>query len=180
MKTFGKVLIILALASCGPAKRFDQDLDGREKVAAIWFRPDVSHVRRVFPAPIDSVWRVLPSTFQSLRFPAKPSVYPDEHAYVTPFLKIEHRLYEDEPNSLYLDCGHTAGAVPAADAYQVIFAILTRLTSQPGGGTEIDIIVDGTAQDLTERSLPVRCHGTGRFEDAIIAGILAGLPSQTR
>jgi hypothetical protein len=174
------VLIILALANCGPTKRFDQDLEGREKVFAVWFRTDVSHVRRVLPAPIESVWQVLPSSFQSLRFPAAPSVYPDEHVYVTPHLKVEHRLYEGESNSLYLDCGHTTGGVPAADAYQVIFAIMAKLTPHASGGTEIDIIIDGTAQDMTQRSLPVRCNGTGRFEEAIIQRLQAGLRSQIR
>jgi hypothetical protein len=166
---------MLAVGACGPTKRFDQDLQGREKPSAIWHRADVSHVRRVIPASIEVVWRVLPASIASLQFPGTPTVYADEHIYVTPRLKIEHRLYEGESNSLYLNCGKTLGARPAADEHQVIFALLTRLTPTPAGETEIDIIVDGTAQDMKERSLPVRCNGTGRFEAAIIAQIVANL-----
>jgi hypothetical protein len=57
---------------------------------------------------------------------------------------------------------------------------MAKLTPHSSGGTEIDIIIDGTAQDMTEHSLPVRCNGTGRFEEAIIERVLAGLRSQTR
>jgi hypothetical protein len=102
--------------------------------------------------------------------------------YVTPWLKIEHRLYPDESNSLYLNCGLTmGGSQPAADEYRVIFAIMTRLSSTPAGETEVDIIVDGTAQDMKERFQPVRCNGRGRFEETIIERILSnlGIPMET-
>jgi hypothetical protein len=173
----GLLVLVLALTSCGPPKRLDQDLQGREKVFAVWVRSDVSHVRRVLPAPVESVWRVLPPAFQFLRIPGTASQYPDEYVYATPQLKIEHRLYEGESNSLYIECGRTLGGSPIADEFQVIFAIMTRLTPQANGGTEIDIVVDGTAQDMTERSHAVRCYGTGRFEEAIIARVEAALRS---
>jgi hypothetical protein len=180
MKTVSAVLFTLLTYSCGPPKRLDQDLQGREKPIAIWARSDVSHVRRVIPASIEAVWRVLPASVESLRFPGTPAVYPDDKIYVTPWLKIEHRLYPDESNSRYLNCGITmGGSQPAADEYLVIFAIMTRLTSTPTGETEVDIIVDGTAQDMKERFLPVRCNGTGRFEEAIIAQIHASLRTGT-
>jgi hypothetical protein len=50
MKRWLAVLPMLAVGACGPTKRFDQDLQGREKPSAIWHRADVSHVRRVIPA----------------------------------------------------------------------------------------------------------------------------------
>ena len=166
--------------ACGPTKRFDQDLRGREKPTAIWYRLDVSHVRRVIPAPVEAVWRVVPASVESLQFPGTPMAYPEDKIYVTPRLKIEHRLYPDESNSLYLNCGITnGGSQPAADEYLVIFAVMTRLTPTPAGETEVDIIVDGTAQDMKERFLPKRCNGTGRFEEAIIARIEANLSATT-
>lgn len=178
MKGLSILPIILMFANCGPTKRFDQDLQGREKPSAIWYRSDVSHVRRVLPAHIEMVWRVLPASIEALGFPGRPTLYAEDHVYVTPQMKIETRLYEGESNSLYLNCGHTMAAVPAADEYQVIFTILAKLTPREGGETEIDIIIDGTAQDMRERSLPVRCNGTGRFEEAIIARIESGLRSR--
>lgn len=177
MKGLTTLLIVVALTSCGPPKRLDQDLQGKEKEFAVWFRADVSHVRRVLPASVDAVWQVLPSAFEFLRFPGAPSRYPDEHVYATPQLKIERRLYEGEANSVYLRCGHTPDGVPAADEYQVIFAIMTRLSPHANGGTEIDIVVDGTAQDMTERSNSLRCYGTGRLEEAILERVEAALRS---
>lgn len=180
MRTVSAVLCIVMVSGCGPTKRFDQDLQGREKPAPIWLRTDVSHVRHVIPAYVEAVWRVLPASFEALRFPGIPTLYPEDHVYVSPQLKIERRLYENESNSRYLDCGHAVGGLPAADEYQVIFNITARLTPAPDGETEIDIIVDGTAQDMKERFLPVRCAGTGRLEDAIIDQVLANLRLPSR
>ncbi|HKA58289.1 MAG TPA: hypothetical protein VKD28_06720 [Gemmatimonadales bacterium] len=178
MKNLFALVLAVTTTGCGPTKRFDQDLQGREKVSEIWYRTDVSHVRRVIPATIESVWRVLPASIESLQFPGAPSVDVKNHIYVTPRLKIESRLYPDESNSLYLDCGRTIGGQPAADQYLVIFNVMTRLTATPAGETEIDIIVDGTAQDMKERSFAVRCHGTGRFEETIIQRIETSLASR--
>ena len=57
---------------------------------------------------------------------------------------------------------------------------MARLAPTAAGETEIAVIVDGTAQDMKERSQPVRCHGTGRFENAIIDHLLAdmGIPNR--
>lgn len=162
MKFLGSLVIVLTLANCGP-KRTGQGPD-KEKMFTVWFRTDASHFRRVLSAPVDSVWRVLPATFQFLRFPGAPSVYADEYVYLTPSLKIEGRLYQGEANSLYINCGHTPAGVPAADVYQVIFAMMAKLTPQPGGGTEVDIIVDGTARNLAEGGAMLHCTGTGRLE----------------
>jgi hypothetical protein len=177
MKAVLHLTLVLVLASCGPTKRFDQDLQGREKPTALWYRMDVSHVRRTIPASLDAVWSALPASFESLQFPGRPTVYAADHIYVTPQLKVERRLYEGESNSLYLDCGRTLAGQPIADEYQVIFSVMARLTPKPDNQTEIDIIVDGTAQDLKERSLPVRCNGTGRFEDAVVDKLLAAVRS---
>ena len=92
-------LVLLAVWGCGPTKRFDQDLLGREKPSEIWFRADVSHVRRVIPAPLEDVWRLLPASMASLQFPGTPAVYPEDRIIVTPRMKIEDRLYADESNS---------------------------------------------------------------------------------
>jgi len=180
MKSSVVGVLLLALCGCGPPKPVDQDLRGREKPIEVWYRADVSHIRRVIPAPLSSVWRVLPASVEFLQFPGAPSVDSANHIYATPQLKIEGRLYPEESNSLYLECGRTVGGQPAADEYRVVFWILTRLTSKAPGETEIDIIVDGRAQDLTEHRIAVRCHGTGRFEDAIIERIEASLAGQPR
>jgi hypothetical protein len=180
MKRWLAVFPVVAVAACGPTKRFDQDLRGREKPSEIWFRADVSHVRRVIPAPLDDVWRLLPASVASLQFPGTPAVYPEDRIIVTPRMKIEGRLYPDESNSEYLRCGSTIGGQPAADEYQVIFAVMARLAPRAADSTEIDVIVDGTAQDMKERSQPVRCYGTGRFENTIIDHLLAdmGIPNR--
>jgi hypothetical protein len=95
--------------------------------------------------------------------------------YLTPTLKVERRLYQGESNALYLNCGFTTGGVPAADVYRVTFAIALRLLPQGDGAAEVDIVVDGTAQDMVEYRTSVRCDGTGRFEAMIFNRIEAML-----
>jgi hypothetical protein len=159
------IAIVLTCASCG-AKRRASGSD-KEKTFSVWFRTDASHFTQRVAVPVDSVWRFVPATFQFMRFPGAPSVYNDEYVYLTPSLKIEGRLYQGEANSLYINCGHTVGGVPIADTYRVTFALLMKLTPQSDRDTEVDIILDGTAQDMAERSESVHCTGTGRLEATI-------------
>jgi hypothetical protein len=87
---------------------------------------------------------------------------------MTPPLKVHERLYEEELNSVYLDCGRTSTGAPVADVYAITFAIRARLIPQPGDRTLVEVLVDGTALDRTQRSNPVSCTGTGRLETAIL------------
>ena len=45
--------------------------------------------------------------------------------------------------------------------------MIARLLPHSAGGTEVDIVVDGTAQNMVERQAPVRCTGTGKLETAV-------------
>ena len=174
------LLLVVTFSACAPKTRPAAGVPQKEKTFTVWFREDANHVRRVLREPIDSVWSVLPATFQFLRFPGAPSVYADEFGYLTPSLKIERRLYEGEANSLYINCGFTPAGVPAADVYEVVFAVLARLTPNPSGGTTIDIMIDGTARNLAERSTPVSCTGTGRLEGTILQRLDEILHSRAR
>ena len=165
MRTAVSLLAVCALANCAP-RATGEGID-RERMFTVWSRKDVSHFSGVLPTAVDSVWRIVPIAFQSLHFPGAPSVYPDDRVYLTPYLKIERRLYEGEPNSLYLNCGFTSVGEPAADVYRVTFAMIARLLPQSAGGTKVDIVVDGTAQNMVERQAPVRCTGTGKLEAAV-------------
>ena len=136
----------------------------KEKTFSVWLREDAPRFRRAIAAPIDSVWRFVPSTFQALRFPGAASVYADDYAYLTPTLKIERQLYQGESNSLYLNCGFTPAGLPVADAYPVTFAIFARLLPQSSGATDVEIMIDGTAKDPVEHRTALRCDGTGRLE----------------
>ena len=165
MRTAVSLLAVCALANCAP-RATGEGID-RERMFTVWSRKDVSHFSGVLPTAVDSVWRIVPIAFQSLHFPGAPSVYPDDRVYLTPYLKVERRLYEGEPNSLYLNCGFTSVGEPAADVYRVTFAMIARLLPHSAGGTEVDIVVDGTAQNMVERQAPVRCTGTGKLEAAV-------------
>jgi len=169
MRTAVSLLAVCALANCAP-RATGEGID-RERMFTVWSRKDVSHFSGVLPTAVDSVWRLVPIAFQSLHFPGAPSVYPDERVYLTPYLKIERRLYEGERNSLYVYCGFTAVGEQAADVYRVTFAMIARLLPHTGGGTDVDIVIDGSAENMVEHQAPVRCTGTGKLE-ALVFQIL--------
>lgn len=178
MKLVWPLLIALGLVSCSQ-KRAARG-PSKEKMFTVFFRADARHFRGVIQEPVDTVWRAIPAVFQSLRFPGAPSVYHQEYVYLTPPLKIEDKLYEGESNSQYLNCGYTPVGVPAADNYQVVFAILARLIPQGSGSTEVDIIVDGEASNLAERSPSVHCTGTGRLEETLFRRLQTVLDTTRR
>ena len=169
MRTAVTLLAVCALANCAPGRRGRASTENG--CSPVWSRKDVSHFSGVLPTAADSVWRIVPIAFQSLHFPSARSVYPGDRVYLTPYLKIERRLYEGEPNSQYPNCGFTAVGEPAADVYRVTFAMIARLLPHSGGGTDVDIVIDGSAQNMVERQEPVRCTGTGKLE-AIVFHIL--------
>jgi hypothetical protein len=162
MKSAVSLLALIALAHCAP--RATGEAIDREHLFTVWSRKDVSHFTAVLPSAVDSVWRIVPVAFQSLHFPGAPSVYPEERVYLTPYLKVERHLYEGEANSEYLNCGFTQVGERVADVYRVTFAMIARLVAHSTGGTDIDIIIDGSAQNMVERQAPVRCTGTGKLE----------------
>lgn len=141
-----------------------------------WFRDDLIPVRRVLAASLDTVWAALPEVFAYYGYPGGPSVLADERVYLTPPLKIERRLYKDELNSVYLDCGRTPMGVLAADAYPVTFSMMARLSRRYSDSTMVEIFVGGTARDPLQETQEVSCTGTGRLETAL----LQRLETQTR
>jgi hypothetical protein len=137
----------------------------------VWVRADAQPWRWTIALPVDKVWAVLPDAFKDLGYPGGPRTGGGDLIYLTPPLKVNDRLYQEDANSLYLNCGSTSAGAPVADKYQVVFAILSKVTPRPGGtgGSDVDIVIDGTARDWSgsERSVPVYCTGTGRLETAI-------------
>lgn len=148
----------------------------RDRTFTSWFRDDLIPVRRVLAASLDTVWAAIPEVFAYYGYPGGPSMVADEEVFLTPPLKIQRRLYKDEPNSDYLDCGRTPMGVHAADAYPVTFSMMARLSRRDSDSTMVEIFVGGTARDPLQETAEVSCTGTGRLETAL----LQRLEAQTR
>lgn len=138
------------------------------KAFSVSFRDDAPPVERVLLAPVDTVWAELPGTFTDLGYMGGPSTRAGERLFVTPSMTIQGRLYDGEFNSEYFDCGRTSTGTPAADDYEVNFAILAGVTPVEGGSTRVKVLVGGRARSRTQSSNTVHCAGTGRLEAKVL------------
>lgn len=170
------ILCGLSVARCATRPGGAPGASREERTFTSWFRDDLIPVRRVLAASLDTVWAALPEVFAYYGYPGGPSMLADEEVYLTPPLKIQRRLYKDELNSVYLDCGRTPMGLLAADAYPVTFSMMARLSRQDNTSTMVEIFVGGTARDPAQQSDQVYCTGTGRLETAL----LQRLETQTR
>ena len=130
---------------------------------SIRYRTDVQGYRFTFESSADQIVETLPEVYGRLGFPGGLASNRDELLFISPSARAEGRIYEDEPNSNYLDCGRGI-AGPRADSYVLEFAIVTRIVPLEAGGTEIEVIVDGLARNRDHNLNNVPCRGTGKLE----------------
>ena len=69
-------------------------------------------------------WRVSCARYRYLGFPGGLASRTDEILFISPTATAEGRIYNEEPNSLNLDCGKVLGG-PRADSHIVQFVIVT-------------------------------------------------------
>ena len=115
---------------------------------------------------------VLPDVYERLGLPTAQASNTDELAFITPALRITGVLYEGSRNSEYLDCGRGFSTARADDPEIVlVFFVLTRIRPDGSGGSVVESIVDGHAENRFHSTNPVPCRGTGKLE-AEIAGMI--------
>jgi hypothetical protein len=119
-------------------------------------------------ATLEEVADAVPEVYQQLGLPVTPSQHTEVPTWATPNMRITGRLYEGELNSEYVDCGRGPRG-PIADIYEIDFQVVTELRPAPGGGTQVDTRVEGSARDRTISGNRVPCSGTGKLEREIAA-----------
>ncbi|HMC55788.1 MAG TPA: hypothetical protein VKH19_11480 [Gemmatimonadaceae bacterium] len=125
-----------------------------------------------YRAAPDSVWLAIPAAFKDLAFPRGTQTNGAEQLFVTQEMTIQHQLYDNEPNSLYFDCGRTPAGNAAADEYAVSFTIFARVVPDGDRFSHVDVLVDGRAHDRTRNNMSaVFCNGKGRLEQMVIDAI---------
>jgi len=120
------------------------------------------------------IWKAMPSAFKALGYEGKASAT-EEMTFVTPPLRITGRLYDDELNSKYLDCGRTPAGGLAADLYGVTFAVFVKVVPVVADASMIEARIDGVARTRNETSGRNRCFGTGKLEKVFIDAIKRSL-----
>jgi hypothetical protein len=109
---------------------------------SVRIRDDAARRSAVLNAPVDHVWALLPVVHQQLGFVAAPATNTRERLFMTPQMTIRNRLYREDMNSDYFNCG-TGITGPRADAYQVSFAIVMKVSERAANETLVEIVIDG-------------------------------------
>jgi len=131
-----------------------------------------------YRAAPDSVWLAIPGAFRDLAFPRGEQTNGAEKLFVTQEMTIQRQLYDNEPNSLYFDCGRTPAGNAAADEYAVTFTLMARVVADGDLFSHVDVLVDGRAHDRTRSNASaIFCNGKGRLEQMVIDAIRKRLPS---
>jgi len=133
---------------------------------SIRYRTDVQGYHYALDYSAEAVVEALPGVYEHLGFPGGLASNQDDLLFISPTARAEGRIYPDERNSDYLDCGRgTSG--PRADSYILEFVVVTRIVPIDPGGSEIDVIVDGFASDRYHNTNAVPCRGKGKLEGQV-------------
>jgi hypothetical protein len=125
-----------------------------------------------FSSPIDEVWLVLPSVYDSLAIP-KALIDNKTHTISNQGQKIRQRLGRT-PLSRFIECGSTQIG-PNADSYEVFLTVTSRV-SAAGTGSTVSTTVEALARPLTFNQDYSRCSSRGLLETRIADALKARLP----
>ncbi len=117
-------------------------------------------------APLDQVWRLLPSAYSALGIPIA-QLDSASHTVGNPGIRVRRHL-GNTPLSRYLDCGRAQGG-PSADTYEVHLSVLTQARPDTAGGTMVATTVQAMARPVTFSGGYTRCSTTGALEQRIVS-----------
>jgi len=122
--------------------------------------------------PVERVWDVLKSAFDSLAVPVT-STDPATHTMGNSSLRVRRRL-GDVSVSKYINCGNTQSA-NAADGYEIVLSIAARLQPTVDGMSQLVTSVEAQGRPITLSSEYTRCTSTGLLETRLVELVTARL-----
>ncbi|HXD49154.1 MAG TPA: hypothetical protein VN600_10285 [Gemmatimonadaceae bacterium] len=125
-------------------------------------------------APIERVWALLPSVYDSLGIPIG-HVNSTTRTIGNTGLKIRTRLGK-EYLSTYIDCGRSQIG-ESADSYDVVLTIFTQADSTAGGETRVTTSVDAVARPAAFSQAYSRCTTKYVLEGRVMKLLKARLSS---
>ncbi len=158
------LLSAVALATAVPAAAQERVADSGRDGSAFFFRADAPFARALLPYTVDQVWQTLPEAYRRLGFTATPSRDAARKDLSTPMMQTRGQLFPGEANSLYFECGRNSPTGPMADQSDITFAMLSRVESDPRGGTAVLTQLSARARRRDSSQYPVDCVSTGRLE----------------
>jgi len=164
------IIAVAVTAACASAPGVPSPRAGG-KIFHVTYRDGDPKVTHHFDVTADDAWRAIAPAFNDLNFAGGPSTGERDRLYMTPMLDLRGRLYEDEWNSAYFDCGLTPTGLKAAESYQLTFAVMVWVDPDTPSGSSVKILVSGWGRDRANPSANAQCQGTGRLEAAFLQAI---------
>lgn len=124
----------------------------------------LSMVGRNVPAPMDSVWKVLPRVYEILGITEAAG---DENGTTFGMIDFRPKRIEGKRLSTYIDCGMGATAVPKADTYEITMSLLTRLSATDDGHTRVETTVEASGKPRAVTGNPIYCQSNGVLESRV-------------
>jgi hypothetical protein len=146
--------------------------DGTSSLLNVTTRPTVDANVSTVAFPVDRVWSVLPSVFESIGIPATTNDLAS-HTIGNSGFNIRRRL-GSTPLPRYIDCG-ASQAVPNADTYEIHFAIMTKVESDGGSGSKLSTTIQAMGRPVAYSGEYVRCGSFGVLEARITDGVKSAL-----
>lgn len=140
--------------------------NGREGPHIVYGDADVGD-QEVVPVSIDSAYNAITNAYRSLGLEIKV-VDPGTHMVGNRHIVVMRTLMGSRL-STYFNCGNDpAIGTPRADSYQLIFSVVSTLSSTGPNSTRVVTLVKGQANDLATSASSVYCPSSGKLERTIL------------
>jgi hypothetical protein len=132
--------------------------------ATLKINPDNGGAVKVIDLPMEKLWRVLPSVYDSVGVPLS-IVDPRKHLIGNEGYKIRATLNKKRLSN-YFECGSTQGGANA-DSYEIHLTVLTNLESEGPTRTKMTTTVTALAKPMQFAQDYSRCSSKAALETAI-------------
>ncbi len=140
--------------------------NGREGPHIVYGNADVGD-QEVVPVGIDSAYTAITNAYKSLGFAIKV-VDPNSHIVGNRHVVVMRSMMGSRL-STYFNCGYDpAVGTPRADSYQLVFSVVSTLTSTGPQSTRVVTLVTGQANDMATSASSVYCPSSGKLERSIL------------
>ncbi|HET9426555.1 MAG TPA: hypothetical protein VFO55_14400 [Gemmatimonadaceae bacterium] len=129
-------------------------------------------VTTIIGAPIDAVWRLLPTAFDSVGVPLT-LIDPRRHTIGNEGFKVRQKLGTTRLSS-YFECG-TTQVGPNADSYELYVTVMTSLEPEGTTRTKLTTTVTGAAKPMQFAQDYSRCSSKSALETRIADVVAAAV-----
>ena len=148
-------------STAGPPSRTQTVYAGNTMLT---INPDNGAATRVIEAPLEKLWRILPTAYDSVAIPLS-LIDPKKHQIGNEGFKVRQTLGKKRL-STFFECGSTQGG-PNADSYEIYLTVLTNLEADGPSRTKVTTTINAAAKPMQFAQDYSRCSSKSVIETRI-------------